>query len=75
MTLADAKIVDTDVHDHNGMRALMRTRHGLYLTCACASTGRVYQMEVDPKCATCEEADTYLRGPALQEGTRQVGAT
>lgn len=75
MTLADAKIVDTDVHDHNGMRALMRTRHGTYLTCACASTGRVYQMEVDGKCNTCEEADKYLRGPALQEGTRQVGAT
>jgi hypothetical protein len=70
----NAQVVDVDTHVHNGLRSLMRTNHGLYLVCACPSTGRVYHMEVDPQCQTCEGADTYLRGPALIT-TRLIGAS
>jgi hypothetical protein len=74
---ANAKQLDVDVSKFNGTRALfrtdIRTPQG-WLVCACPSTGRVYFMECDPNTKTCEEADKYLRGPAL-ESAKLVGAT
>lgn len=74
---ANAKQIDVDMHEHNGMRALFRTEirePQAWLVCACPSTARVYYMEVPPDTASCEAADRYLRGPALEKA-RIVGAT
>ena len=68
----NAECIDTDAHKYNGTRALMRTRHGTYLVCACPSTARVYHMEVPPGTKTCEKADEYLRGDVTG---RMVGAS
>ena len=74
MRAVSAEFIDVDTHTHNGFRALARTKHGMYLVCTCPSTGRMYHMEVDPQVRTCEQAATYLDGPALA-GLRQIGAT
>ncbi len=54
--------------------ALLKADGMTVLLCACPSTARVYTLEVDPECSTCEEAQNYLRSD-LCKGWNFIGAT
>jgi hypothetical protein len=56
-----AQVVDQRKNEIEGTReALMRSRDGLVLVCACPSTARTYALEVPNEVKTCREAQAYL---------------
>lgn len=72
----EAKEADVIEHRYNPIEgcdeSLMKTNDMTVLVCACPSTGRVYAMEVDPECATCEAAQDYLSNGKAK---RLIGAS
>jgi len=75
----DAKLLDTDVHKYNGIRALIEVKMTFseqplkWLVCSCPSSGHTYYLAVSSGCTTCEEADEFLSG--IKGKVNQIGRT
>jgi hypothetical protein len=58
----NAKVLDVSTHPQ-WMESLMQTDNMKILCTYDPSTGRIYSLEVDPRCNTCEQAQRYLLAP------------
>lgn len=60
----NAKVLNVSVNSFS-MESLMDA-HNMKILCTYdPSTGRIYALEVDPECQTCEQAQRYLLAPNI----------
>lgn len=75
LEVGKAKILDIDSHKFNFTRCLYTSKYGTFMQCVCPSTGRVYWLYVPDTCATCEQADEFLRSGLWLKNGKQIGRT
>ncbi len=60
----NAVVLDVNVPSAGWMESLLKSDDGMAVLCTYdPSTGRIYALEVDPECQTCEQAQRYLISP------------